>query len=220
MPTTSGRASGSASHTERRPFVPWRGAPPERSPRSRRSPARRRSPRGSAYCRRAGRRCAPRSLPALDAFIGEIQELDEYLVALGVEIARVVFRWPCLPHAKERLRLAAFVEDDDAHIATRICDVACQHLRVPVEQIHRRRHAALQRDVAVFLQAGQLAHSGGFITLAILDDLGRCGADCHLAEADVREAVDLHAEAEVFERILPCHDALSAVALPTIAPVR
>ena len=109
----------------------------------------------------------------------------------------------------------AFVLDDDDHLLALVLDLAGRDVGMPLEQVERIRadgHAPLQRDVAVLGQAGQLADVRRIGALAIVDRVDRRLGDRDLAEAGLRDAVDLQAVAEIAKRIdcVPWRRSLSA----------
>src|SRR5688500_1093123 len=103
----------------------------------------------------------PLLLDPFDAFVGELEKLDQDLIALRVEVARVVLHRPSVgDYEASGFRLPAFIKDADGDVLAALADKADRDVVVPLEQLERigaRREAALQRDIAVFREPRKLS---------------------------------------------------------------
>src|SRR6187551_2138759 len=98
---------------------------------------------------------------SLDAFIGKLEQLDHYLVTLGIEITRVIFDGPRIGDDESRCIRTRFVLNHNHYLLASLFDLACRNVGVPLEQIESRTadgEPPLQRDVPVFSETAQFSH--------------------------------------------------------------
>src|SRR5438105_15486599 len=107
-----------------------------------------------------------RSRHALHAFVDDLHGLDRHVVALGVEIGRVILAGPRFRYLPARLVRARLVYDDDRDVLA--LDIAVDDLLVPVVDLLGIGDAPLQRYGAELGQAGELAHVRRIGSLAVV----------------------------------------------------
>src|SRR5581483_2709679 len=148
-------------------------------------------------------------LDTLHTLVCELQDFDEDVVSLRVQISGVVLDGPRVRHDESRDVESSAIEHDDGDVPP--LDLAGGDLPMPLRQLERRRHTALESDVPELRQTRELAEVRGIGALPILDHVRRRRRDLDLAEAGDGDAVDLHSKLKVPQRILTGHRLCSSL---------
>src|SRR5215213_10050772 len=137
---------------------------------------------------------------SLDAFVGQLKQLNHHFVAFGIEVAWIVLHGPRVSDDETRTVCARFVLDHNDDLLAFGLDLAGGDVVMPLKELQcgaAGGDAPLQRDVSVLRETAQLLHVRRIGAHAIVHGVDRRLGDHHLTEAGSRDIVDLEPETKI-----------------------